>query len=83
MAGPAMPEPSYGGNRQAKDYRNRELIPKYGTATVQLAEVTAVIEIMFVTGMIKPTEFAEMVGRICYKIDQRRRAEANLDEDRG
>jgi hypothetical protein len=78
---PSMPEPEYGGNRQAKDYRNRELVPKYGEATVIRAEVVALMEIMFVSGVIKPAEYAEMVGRICYKIDQRRRAEAGIQGD--
>ena len=77
-----MPTPDY-GNRQAQDYRNRELVPRYGEATVMQAEITACIQLLFMTGIIKPSEFAEMVGRICYKVDQRRREAANLDEDRG
>jgi hypothetical protein len=60
-----------------------ELVGKFGEATVTRAEVSVVLNILYMTGMIKPNEFVELMIMQCRRIEDERRAHARLEEDRG
>ncbi len=60
-----------------------ELVGKFGEATVTRAEVSVVLNILYMTGMIKPNEFVELMIMQCRRIEDERRAQVNLDSDRG
>lgn len=60
-----------------------ELVNKFGESTVSRAEVATVLNIMMITGMIRPNEFIDLMVRQCNRIEEERRLAANLDIDRG
>lgn len=60
-----------------------KFVERYGEATVTQAELSAALDIMMLTGMIKPSEFIEVIGRKLHRIDEHRRAMARLEADRG
>lgn len=60
-----------------------QLVNQYGEGTVSRAEIQTILDVIILTGMIKPEEFFEVMSKRLYKIDQMRRAAANLDSDRG
>jgi hypothetical protein len=60
-----------------------ELVGKFGEATVTRAEVSVVLNILYMTGMIKPNEFVELMIMQCRRIEDERRAQAGLESDRG
>lgn len=72
----AMPAPMY-NKYEKKNYRNTELVPKYGLATVQAAEVSAVIDIILQLGLIRPYELLELIERKCAMADSRRQEQAD------
>jgi hypothetical protein len=76
-----MPEPDF-RNSNAQNYRNGVLIPQFGEATVKAAEVSVVLDIMIMTGIVKPAELIDLIEQKCRRIDDSRRRAANLDEDR-
>ena len=78
-----VPQPAtqlYGGN--AESIRDR-FVRQYGEASVMKAELSVCLDVMLLTGMIKPAEFVDVLGRKLQRIDNMRRAAANLDADRG
>lgn len=79
----AMPEPRYNGDRQVVRYRNAELVPAFGEATVVAAEQATALDIIMMMGLAKPREVIELVKIACEKADYERRRQANLDEDKG
>ena len=66
-----------------KSVRRDEIVSRYGEATVSRAEVATILNIMMITGVIKPNEFIDLMVRQCERIDEERRLAARLDEDRG
>lgn len=60
-----------------------QLVNQYGEGTVQRAEIQTILDVIMLTGMMKPQEFFDLMQKRLYKIDQMRRAAANLDIDRG
>lgn len=59
------------------------LVRQYGENTVLRAELASILNIMYVTGIMKPNEFTDIMMQQCQRIEEERRAQANLDEDRG
>lgn len=70
------------GGAQAESVRDR-LVGQFGEATVQRAEVSVLLDLMLLHGVIKPGEFVDLMLKRLHRIDEQRRAAANLDEDRG
>jgi len=60
-----------------------ELVQKYGEATVSRAEVATILNIMYVTGVVKPNEFVDVMINQCRRIEEERRTAARLEADRG
>lgn len=60
-----------------------QLVDRYGESTVQRAELQTIIDVIMLTGIIKPQEFFDIMMKRLYHLDQMRRAAAGLDEDRG
>jgi hypothetical protein len=60
-----------------------QLVERYGQVSVNSAELSVVLDVMMVTGMIKPSEFVDLMQRKLHRIDEQRRAAARLDEDKG
>jgi len=81
-----VPQPAsrgYGaGGGDPVDVRS-QLVNQYGEGTVTRAELQTCIDVLILTGMIKPEEFFDVIMKRVHHIDQMRRAAANLDEDRG
>jgi hypothetical protein len=59
------------------------LVEKYGETTMARAEVAVILNLLVITGFVKPSEFVDAVVSQCERIDDERRAQANLDADRG
>lgn len=59
------------------------LVQQYGEGSVQRAELSCVLDVMVISGLIAPSELLDAVHKRLYRIDQMRRAAANLDSDRG
>lgn len=59
------------------------LVDMYGEGTVQRAELQTILDVIIISGLIKPQEFFEVMQRRLYHLDQVRRAAANLDSDKG
>lgn len=66
-----------------RSVKRDDLVGRFGEATVSRAEVSVVLNILYMTGMIKPNEFVDLMIRQCERIEDERRRDANLDEDRG
>lgn len=66
-----------------KSVRRDEIVSRYGETTVSRAEVATILNIMMITGVVKPGEFIDLMVRQCERIDEERRLAARLDEDRG
>jgi hypothetical protein len=81
-----VPQPAtrlYGaGGNDPETVRDR-FVDMYGEGTVQRAELSTCLDLFMLNGIIKPSEFIDVIQRKLYKIDQSRRAAANLDIDRG
>lgn len=60
-----------------------QMVERYGQVTVNSAELSVVLDVMMMTGMIRPSEFVDLMQRKLHRMDEQRRAEARLDEDRG
>lgn len=78
-----MPEPNYNGDRAVQRYRNNELVPAFGEATVIAAEQATALDIIMMMGLAKPREVIELIKIQCEKADYARRRQANLEEDKG
>lgn len=81
-----VPQPAsrgYGaGGGDPISIRDR-LVDQYGEGSVQRAELQTVLDVIILSGLIKPEEFFHVMSKRLHDIDQRRRAAANLDSDRG
>lgn len=60
-----------------------QLVEQYGAVSVNSAELSVVLDIMMITGMIKPAEFVDLMQRKLHRLDEQRRAAARLESDRG
>lgn len=59
------------------------LVKEFGETTVTEAEISTILDVFIITGIMKSSEFIETITIRLKKIDQARRAAANLDSDRG
>jgi hypothetical protein len=59
------------------------LVDQYGEGSVQRAEISCILDLLMIMRVVAPSEFVDMMQKKLYRIDQRRRAAANLDIDRG
>jgi len=66
-----------------KSVNRDELVGKYGEATVLRAEISVILNLLYLTGVIRPNEFIDSMVMQCNRIEDERRREANLDSDRG
>jgi len=66
-----------------KSIKRDDLVQQFGEATVSRAEVAVVLNILYMTGVIKPSEFADLMVMQCRRIEDERRAAVRLEEDRG
>jgi hypothetical protein len=60
-----------------------DLVGRYGEATVSRAEVAVILNLLYMTKIIKPNEFVDLMHMQCERIEDERRAAARLEEDRG
>jgi len=60
-----------------------EIVSKFGETTVGKAEMAVVMNLLYLMGAIKPTEFVDLVVRQCQRIDEERRKVVGLEADRG
>jgi hypothetical protein len=74
-----MPETEMYARTVSRD----KLVETYGEATVTRAESAVVMNLLYLLGMIKPSEFIDAVVAQCRRIEDKRRADARLDSDRG
>lgn len=63
--------------------KREDLVNRYGEATVARAETATVLNILYVTGICKPSEFIDTMMHQLERIEEERRAQANLQIDRG
>ena len=70
------------GGNDPESLRDK-LVSKYGESTVLRAEVSVLLDLALLTGMIKPAEFVDVLIKKLERTDAHRRAAANLDSDRG
>jgi len=66
-----------------KSVKRDDLVQKFGEATVSRAEVSVILNLLYMTGMIKPYEFVDLMVMQCRRIEDERRAAVRLEEDRG
>ena len=66
-----------------RSVKRDDLVGRYGEATVGRAEISVILNLLYVTRMIKPSEFVDLMVMQCERIEDERRKEARLDEDRG
>lgn len=67
----------------AKSVSRDQLVQQYGEATVTRAESAVILNLLYMMGVIRPPEFIDAMVMQCRRIEDQRRAAANLDEDRG
>jgi hypothetical protein len=60
-----------------------QMVRQFGSTTVQEAELSCILDLLMVMGVVKPSEFVDLMQKKLHRIDQRRRMMAQLDEDRG
>lgn len=73
-----VPQPAtnlYGSNPES--IRDR-YVRMYGEATVHNAEHQIILDLMLLNGVIKPTEFVEVLDRKLRRIDDMRRSAAGV-----
>lgn len=81
-----VPQPAsrlYGAGGGDPETMRDRLVDAYGEGSVQRAELSTCLDLFMLNGIIKPSEFIEVIQRKLYKIDQQRRGIANLDSDKG
>lgn len=81
-----VPQPSshlYRTKEEDEETVRDSLVRQFGEPTVQRAELSVVLDLLMITRAITPTEFLDVMHRKLQRIDQQRRAAANLDEDKG
>jgi hypothetical protein len=85
MPGPQkiwVPQPAsklYGAQGADPESIRDQLVDMYGENTVQRAELSILLDLMMLNGVIKPTEFIEVMQKKLYKLDQKRRVAAMGD----
>lgn len=60
-----------------------QLVNQYGEGSVTRAEMQTILDVIIISGLIKPQEFYDVMMKRLYHLDQMRRQAANLDSDRG
>ena len=81
-----MPQPAtrgYGAEGGDPVSIRDRLVQEYGEGSVSRAELQTCLDVLIISGMIKPQEFFDVMRKRLHHIDQMQRAAANLDSDRG
>lgn len=81
-----VPQPSsklYGAQGGDPETIRERLVQQYGEGTVERAEISCILDLLMINGVIRPSEFVEIITKKLDRIDQRRRAAARLESDRG
>ena len=81
-----VPQPAtkgYGADGNDPVNIRDQLVNQYGESDVLRAELQTCLDVLIISGMIKPQEFFDVMMKRLYHLDQMRRATANLDSDRG
>lgn len=60
-----------------------QLVQRFGESTVVRAEIATTMNIMIASGVCTSREFVDVMIRQCEMIEDRRRADARLESDRG
>lgn len=76
-----MPESKMYGQRGAG--RRDQLVGQYGEATVTRAETAVILNLLYLIGVIKPSEFFDAMVQQCRRIEDERQGAAHLEADRG
>lgn len=66
-----------------KTKRRDDLVQKYGESTVLRAELAVVLNILYLTNTVRPSEFYDAMVQQCRRIEDDRRADARLEADAG
>lgn len=74
-----MPESEMYKKSMSRD----EIVNRYGEATVSRAEVSVILNLLYLTGIVRPNEFVDAMVMQCERIENERRAAAKLDVDKG
>jgi len=81
MPNPEMPASEAYRQRGAEPESVRDRFAReYGSATVSAAELQVCIDILILTGVIKPQEFVEVLERKLKRVDRMRRLQAGVSE---
>lgn len=81
-----VPQPAsklYGAGGGHPESVRDQLVQQYGEGSVEKAEISVVLDLLFINGIIKPSEFVDLMMKKLHRIDEQRRAAANLEMDRG
>jgi hypothetical protein len=65
------------GGTDAETVRDR-FVRQHGESSVQRAELSVVLDLMMLTGMIKPSEFIEVISKKLSRLEQQRQAAAGF-----
>lgn len=68
-----------GGGAHPETIRDR-FVANYGETTVQRAELQVVLDLFMLMGVVKPSEFIEVLHRKLERIDKMRREQAGIPE---
>ena len=60
-----------------------QFVKQYGEGSVEKAEISIVLDLLYLNGIIKPSEFMDLMFKRLHQIDEMRRAAAGLESDRG
>jgi hypothetical protein len=71
-----MPEPDWG---KIEGGARDSFVQSYGTATVEAAERSVLLDLFIMTGIVKPRELAALIEQRCKQIDDLRRRQAMGD----
>lgn len=59
------------------------LVNQFGESTVLRAEMATMMNVMIATGICTASEFVDIMIQQCQRIEQERRRDAGLEEDKG
>lgn len=70
-----VPQPAtklYGAGGTDPETTRDRFVKNYGESTVQRAELSLVLDLMMLNGMINPGEFVDVISKKLQKIEQQR-----------
>jgi hypothetical protein len=72
-----MPTPEYG---KGGEYVRDRLVRQFGETSVMKAEIAICIQLMMMNGIIKGSQFVELLEQVLKKNEDRRRAQAGFKD---